>query len=234
MRGFAAATSAPATGVFGVSASTAGVGVAATANATSGTTFGLVATAKSSQGTGLLVQNTAGGPLIRAKTDHTLFTLDGNGNLATAGNISSAASLSATTINISGGGMIGGALSASTVNTPNVVAATQATVGSNPSVNGQGVLIPDNLDIVHSYIGQAGQQMHFRLSRSSPDPDGAQHFLIAPYNWGMAIQYPRARVLGAGLLGSHEPPDSVALCIGALLGWRRKRYWWPVRNRIRQ
>ena len=32
--------------------------------------------------------------------------------------------------------------------------------------------------------------MRLRLSRSSPDPDGAKHFLIVPYQYGLAMEYP--------------------------------------------
>jgi hypothetical protein len=50
--------------------------------------------------------------------------------------------------------------------------------------------MPDNLDSVHSYIGQAGQQNHFRLSRATPDNNGATDFMITPYRYGMGIEYP--------------------------------------------
>lgn len=63
-------------------------------------------------------------------------------------------------------------------------------VGASPSINGQVAIMPDNLDSVHSYIGQAGQQTHFRLSRATPDAAGAKDFLIVPYTYGMGIEYP--------------------------------------------
>ena len=65
-----------------------------------------------------------------------------------------------------------------------------ATIGATPSTNGQAVIMPDNLDSVHSYIGQAGQQTHFRLSRAAPDNNGATDFMITPYLYGMGIEYP--------------------------------------------
>jgi len=43
---------------------------------------------------------------------------------------------------------------------------------------------------VHSVASQAGSQYHFRLSRAVPDNRGARDFLIAPYAWGTAIEYP--------------------------------------------
>lgn len=50
--------------------------------------------------------------------------------------------------------------------------------------------VRDDLDSVKSIIGQAGSQTHFRLSRATPDIGGAKDFLIVPYTFGMAIEYP--------------------------------------------
>jgi hypothetical protein len=72
----------------------------------------------------------------------------------------------------------------------NLVSDQTFTVGASPSIYGQAAIIPDNLDSVQSSIGQAGQQAHFRLSRSTPDTAGAKDFLIVPYTYGMAIEYP--------------------------------------------
>jgi len=72
-------------------------------------------------------------------------------------------------------------------------------IGSTGSVNigsaqaakfGEAVFAPDNVDTVHSVIGQAGSQYHFRLSRAIPDNRGARHLLITPYLYGTAIEYP--------------------------------------------
>src|SRR5229473_2256211 len=72
-------------------------------------------------------------------------------------------------------------------------------IGSTGSVNigsaqaakyGETVFAPDNLDTVHSATGQSGSQYHFRLSRAIPDDRGARHFLITPYKYGTAIEYP--------------------------------------------
>ncbi|MFI5057412.1 MAG: hypothetical protein ACHQLQ_04440 [Candidatus Acidiferrales bacterium] len=72
-------------------------------------------------------------------------------------------------------------------------------IGNTGSVNigsaqaaqfGEAVFAPDNLDTVHSVIGQAGSQYHFRLSRATPDSGGFKDFLISPYTYGMAIEYP--------------------------------------------
>ncbi len=54
--------------------------------------------------------------------------------------------------------------SISNLEVESLVADQSATIGATPSTNGQAVIMPDNLDSVHSFIGQAGQQNHFRLS----------------------------------------------------------------------
>jgi len=64
-----------------------------------------------------------------------------------------------------------------------------AIVGSNPSVNGQVAVIPDNQDYIHSETGEAGQQFHFRLSSAQPGPGGGKDFLIVPYTYGMSMEY---------------------------------------------
>jgi hypothetical protein len=51
-------------------------------------------------------------------------------------------------------------------------------------------LVRDDLDSVQSVTGQSGSQVHFRLSRAAPDGNGAKDFLITPYNFGMAMEYP--------------------------------------------
>jgi hypothetical protein len=85
-------------------------------------------------------------------------------------------------------------------------------IGSTGSVNigsaqaaqfGEAVFAPDNLDTVHSSIGQAGSQYHFRLSRVVPDQGGAQHFLISPYKFGMAIEYPGTIEIWSNQLSVH-------------------------------
>lgn len=70
---------------------------------------------------------------------------------------------------------------------------------------GQVVITPDDEDSTHSAIGEAGSQMHLRVTRSAcSDPDFskdpphacdqgnplARSLLIAPYDYGMAIEYP--------------------------------------------
>jgi hypothetical protein len=59
--------------------------------------------------------------------------------------------------------------------------------------NGQVALAPDNADSVQSVIGQAGSEMHFRLSRGTTETQGnpnARDLIISPYNFGMAFEYP--------------------------------------------
>ena len=88
-------------------------------------------------------------------------------------------------------------------------------IGSTGSVNigsaqaakfGEAVFAPDNLDSVHSSIGQAGSQYHFRLSRATPDVNGFKDFLIAPYKYGMAIEYPGTLEVWSTHFSVHSNP----------------------------
>ena len=96
-------------------------------------------------------------------------------------------------------------------------------IGSTGSVNigsrqaaqfGEAVFARDNLDTVHSVVGQAGSQYHFRLSRATPDIPGFKDFLIAPYNYGMAIEYPGTLEVYSGNFSVHMHPSCapVAYC----------------------
>jgi hypothetical protein len=70
------------------------------------------------------------------------------------------------------------------------------------SLNGEVAIATEQADGVVSYSRQAASQMHFRLSRAPcPNPHApvdpcdlsypsAQHLLITPYRYGMAIEYP--------------------------------------------
>jgi hypothetical protein len=40
-----------------------------------------------------------------------------------------------------------------------------------------------------NWIDEAGPQARLRVSRAEPDNKGAKHFLIAPYRYGMALEY---------------------------------------------
>ena len=88
-------------------------------------------------------------------------------------------------------------------------------IGSTGSVNigsaqaaqfGEAVFARDDLDSVHSYIAQAGSQYHFRLSRATPDIAGFKDFLIAPYKFGMAIEYPGTVEVWTGSFSVHNNP----------------------------
>jgi hypothetical protein len=73
------------------------------------------------------------------------------------------------------------------------LSSNQLLVNSDPGAVSQfgfAGLVRDDLDSVHSYIGQAGSQVHFRLSRAAPDNNGAKDFLITPYKYGMGVEYP--------------------------------------------
>ncbi len=89
-------------------------------------------------------------------------------------------------------------------------------IGSNGNVNigtaqaaqnGEAVFAPDNLDTVHSVIGQAGSQYHFRLSRATPDLYGFKNFLVTPYTYGMAIEYPGTLEVWSGNFSVHMNPS---------------------------
>lgn len=139
----------------------------------------------------------------------TNFNIDGNGTL---GGTLAASSVNATALQVAGAVNISGighgltfpdgttqtTASNVTLNSnvftgnqeaPNFVADTQMTIGTNPSLSGQAAIIPDNLDTVHQYWGQAGQNMHFRLSSAVPGPGGSKNLIIAPYLYGMALEY---------------------------------------------
>ena len=69
---------------------------------------------------------------------------------------------------------------------------TSKLVTSMISGAGMAAMVPDNADIAHSYYGQAGSQMHFRLSRGTPAliQPNAMNFMISPYSYGMVFEYP--------------------------------------------
>jgi len=85
-------------------------------------------------------------------------------------------------------------------------------IGSRGSVNigsaqaaqfGEAVFAPDNLDTVHSATFESGSQYHFRLSRAAPDVLGSKDFLITPYTYGMAIEYPGTLEVWSGNFSVH-------------------------------
>lgn len=74
---------------------------------------------------------------------------------------------------------------------PSLLADTSIVIGSDPVNTGQVAIMPDNLDTVHSWMSQPGNNMRFRLSRALSDPSPApKNFFIIPYYYGMAIEYP--------------------------------------------
>ena len=141
--GQALATTGPAAGVLANAASNAGSGVLATESSTIGSTYGLKAMVQSLNGTAAWLQNTAGGPLITATSGPinnpiTEFSVDGSGNVTTAGTftgngsgltgvpltpgstfyIQNGTALQAgTNYNIDGSGTVGGMLTGQVVNT---------------------------------------------------------------------------------------------------------------------
>lgn len=96
-------------------------------------------------------------------------------------------------------------------------------IGSLGSVNigtaqaaryGEAVFAPDNVDTVQSATEQAGNQYHFRLSRATPDVGGFKDFLITPYSYGMAIEYPGLVEVWSGALSVHTNPRCPVLTCG--------------------
>ncbi len=68
---------------------------------------------------------------------------------------------------------------------------------------GETVFARDDLDTVHSVVQQAGSQYHFRMSRGIPDVNGFKDFLISPYLYGMAIEYPGVVEVWSGHFSVH-------------------------------
>ena len=101
------ASEGPAVGVRAEAASTVGTSIVATEISPTGTTYGLNALVESPHGTAAWLQNTAGGPLIRATTGPsrspvTKFSVDGNGNVTGLGTLAGNAINSATNYQIGG------------------------------------------------------------------------------------------------------------------------------------
>jgi hypothetical protein len=72
-------------------------------------------------------------------------------------------------------------------------------IGSTGSVNigsaqaaqhGEIVFARNDLDTVRSIASPTDPEIHFRLSRATPDAGGGQHLLITPYPYGMVMEYP--------------------------------------------
>jgi hypothetical protein len=98
--------------------------------------------------------------------------------------------------------------------------------------HGQVVMAPDNEDVVSSVIGQAGSQMHLRFSRTAcTDPDFskdpphacdqgnplAKDLLIAPYDYGMAFEYPSTLEMWSWNFSVHNNHNN---CDPTDLDWR--------------
>lgn len=97
---------------------------------------------------------------------------------------------------------------------------------------GQMVAAPDDEDSAKSFIGEAGSQMHLRLSRAGcTDPDFskdpphscdqgnplARSLLIAPYDYGMAFEYPSTMEMWNRNFSVHNNHDG---CDPTDLDWR--------------
>jgi hypothetical protein len=112
---------------------------------------------------------------------------------------------------------------------------------------GEVAIVPDSADVVSGYEGQAGPQMHFRLSRAYCDkrtgsqqsasdqakffcvPDAVtiddthppestpnRNFVIAPYWYGMNIDYPGGIEINSVWLGAH---NNHSRCVQSEMNW---------------
>ena len=210
------ATSAGYMGIWGKTTNTTGTGVRGEATAATGATVGVFGVARSPSGIAGRFDNTVGGTILSGtRNGEPRFSVDGSGNVSATGQITGSQLVSAAPSGVAplvvnsatqvpnlNASLLGGlpasafaSLSNANVFTgpltvSNLFATTGTTVGNLPAQYGQAAILPDNLDSVHSSIHEAGTQMHFRLSRATPDISGAMDLLIAPYTYGMAVEYP--------------------------------------------
>lgn len=186
-------------GVRGKVASDSGIGVFGASLSITGSTTGVRGQTNSPAGTAGVFDTFNGGSILSGRnTGVERFKVDGAGNLIAAGGVA-AASFSGdgsklTNINAA---FLNGFPASTFFNADGAnfdkINSSQVLINSDPanaSQFGFAGLVRDDLDTVHSGIGQAGSQVHLRLSRATPDTGGGKDFLIAPYNFGIAIEYP--------------------------------------------
>jgi hypothetical protein len=186
-------------GVRGKSLSDSGMGVFGTALSSTGPTTGVRGQTSSPDGTAGVFDAYNGGHILSGRsTGVEKFRVDSAGNIIATGAVN-AASFSGdgsklTNINAS---FLNGFPASAFFNADGAnfqkLNSTQLQINSDPTLSGQfgyAGIVRDDLDSVHSYINQAGSQLHFRLSRVTPDNNGAKDFLIVPYQYGVALEYP--------------------------------------------
>lgn len=195
-------------GVRGKNASANGIGVFGFNSSLTGATTGVRGETRSPLGSAGVFDAWNGGKVLSGRnTGVETFSVDSLGNVNAAGSVNAPAFNGGFTGTFRGSGAgltgvnadtLGGFAATDFVRTGSLdlsslpsLNSTQLQVNPDPQTNQNGFagFIRDDLDSVHSYIGQAGSQVHFRLSRSVPDSAGVKDFLIAPYKYGMAIEY---------------------------------------------
>lgn len=201
-------------GVRGKNASVAGTGVYGINLAATGATTGVRGETRSATGTAGVFDALNGGKILSGRnTGLEKFSVDGLGNVASAGAVSagSFAGDGSQLANVNAG-FLGGLppsafVTVNSLGSLSSLNASQFQINADPATASQfgyAGFVRDDQDSVHSVINQAGSQVHFRLSRSSPDPGGAKDLLIVPYKFGMAVEYPGVLEFWTGHFSVHE------------------------------
>jgi hypothetical protein len=189
-------------GVRGKSASNTGTGIFGLNYSTTGETTGVRGETRSPLGTAGVFDAAGGGKILSGRSSGVeKFGVDALGNVSTSGVVAAAAFAGdGSQLGNVNAGFLGGLPASAYATLASLIGPSSAGISSsqlqispdtdpaNPQYGFAG-FVRDDLDTVHSSIRQAGSQMHFRLSRAIPDEAGIKDFLIAPYDFGMAIEY---------------------------------------------
>ncbi len=189
-------------GVRGKTVSDSGIGVFGANLSATGATTGVRGQTNSPAGTAAVFEAFNGGNIFSGRSSGVeRFRFDSAGNMIAGGTITanSFAGDGSNLTNVNAAFLNGFPASTffnSDVATFQKLNSTQLQINPDPQAAtpsggqyGSAVFVRDDLDTVHSMIHQAGSQMHFRLHRTVPDEAGVTDFLIAPYNYGMSIEY---------------------------------------------
>lgn len=186
-------------GVRGKAVSDSGVGVFGVNLSPAGPTTGVRGQTSSPGGTAGVFDAFNGGNILSGRnTGIERFKIDSAGNMTVSGAVTAASFTGdgSRLTNIDAK-FLNGFSASSFFNADGAtfqkVSSSQLLVNSDSVSSNQfgfAGLVRDDLDTVQSGIGQAGSQVHFRLSRATPDTGGGKDFLVSPYDFGMAIEYP--------------------------------------------